>query len=329
MTKRYNSLAIYRIIAALAIIQFHIFFITYERDIPFEMLLSKGVQGLTALSGFLYAGKRIDNGAKFVIGATKKLLIPALVCLALMAIWNLGYFFSTGCSVNYFSLFIDSRAYNDAFLIQPGNYYYIIYIFVCYAITPLLKNKRYRRGIIIAAVLGELILSFAFGISIIVIPYLVGYILGEFSFEKYTDTKYRIKPLLLWLAIFAAAFALYSAVVLNTFGNAWILAKLHKLLLNLTSSAVGTASFFLFISLFKGLNRFGEPKLLLYTDRLGLVIFLMNQAFMCGGMDVCAYFDSIALDTALVYLFTLGSAALIDALLSLPAKMKEGKRAPQ
>ena len=54
MERRLNNLSIYRIIATICVLQFHIFYIIYDRSIPYEMLLSKGVQGLPALSGFLY-----------------------------------------------------------------------------------------------------------------------------------------------------------------------------------------------------------------------------------------------------------------------------------
>ena len=55
MAKRFNNLSIYRIVAALAVLVFHIFYIMIPRAIPYETLLSKFVQGLTALSGFLYS----------------------------------------------------------------------------------------------------------------------------------------------------------------------------------------------------------------------------------------------------------------------------------
>ena len=79
--KRFNNISLYRIIATLCILQFHIFYILYPRAIPYEMLLSKGVQGLTALSGFLYSQKLITDYKKFFKNNFVKLLIPAAICL--------------------------------------------------------------------------------------------------------------------------------------------------------------------------------------------------------------------------------------------------------
>ena len=62
--KRFNNISLYRLIATLCILQFHIFYILFARAIPYEMLLSKGVQGLTALSGFLYSQKLITDNIK-------------------------------------------------------------------------------------------------------------------------------------------------------------------------------------------------------------------------------------------------------------------------
>ena len=323
MSKRYNNLAIYRIIAALAIIEFHILFITADSAIPYETLLSKAVQGFTALSGLLYARKKIENPAPFILGVLKKLVIPALACFAFMAMWNLVYMLSTGAT-DYIALFFDRRVYNDALLVQPGNYYFILFIFICYAITPLLKSRHKLKTIVIAAT-AELIISFFFGLSIIIIPYIVGYLVGEHSFEEYTDAEYRIAPILTWTIATALSLLGYALLVSLEPPTAYVLERLYTLGKSITASAFGAASFFLITYLLKGLNRHDEPKILLYTDRLGLTIFLMNQAFLCGAMDLSGVFNSSVLNTVLVYVATIGSAILIDAVLSLFTKLL-GKR---
>jgi peptidoglycan/LPS O-acetylase OafA/YrhL len=321
MSKRFNNLAIYRVIAALAIIEFHILFITSDSAIPYETLLSKAVQGFTALSGLLYAGKRIENPRAFILGALKKLVIPALACFAFMAAWNLVYMLSTGAT-DYIALFFDRRVYNGALLVQPGNYYYVLFIFICYAITPLLKSRHKLKTVVIAAI-AEVLLSFFFGLSIIIIPYIVGYLIGERSFDRYTNTEYRIAPIVTWLILTALSLCGYALLVSVTPPCAYIIERLYTLGKGITSAAFGTASFFLMIYLLKGLNRFDEPKILLYTDRLGLTIFLMNQAFLCGAMDLSGVFDSPILNTLTVYVATIGSAMLIDAALSLLTKVKK------
>ena len=84
MKKRFTNLSIYRLIATICVLQFHIFFILYARAIPYETLLSKGVQGLTCLSGFLYSQKVITDNKKFILENFKKVIFPALVVFGIM-----------------------------------------------------------------------------------------------------------------------------------------------------------------------------------------------------------------------------------------------------
>ena len=138
--KRFDNLSIYRLIATICVLQYHVFFILYARDIPYETMLSKGVQGLTALSGFLYSQKAITDLKKFYLGNLKKIIIPAAVCFLFMAIWNLVAMFIMR-DYNYIGLFFGHRAFNDGLLFQPANYYYLGYIFIAYLITPILQRQ--------------------------------------------------------------------------------------------------------------------------------------------------------------------------------------------
>ena len=67
MKNKYWNLSLYRLLAIICAIQFHIFFILYSRDIPFETLLSAGVIGLTCLSGFLHSQKKIEDIKSFYL----------------------------------------------------------------------------------------------------------------------------------------------------------------------------------------------------------------------------------------------------------------------
>lgn len=313
MKPRLNNLSLYRIIATIAILQFHIFFILYERDIPFEMLMSKGVQGLTALSGFLYSRKKIEDGRAFLIKSAKKLLPPAILCFAIMALWNFVYMLIYGG--DYIALFFDHRAYNGALLVQPGNYYYILYIFICYAITPYLARNSKNRVVLTAAVAAvELTLGFLFGTSIIATAYLVGYLVGVKNYEAYTDRKYRLREFVIWGIVLALSFGIYALAVSLPALDGYLFSHLHALIKNITSASFGTATLFLVALLFKFLNGEKQYSLLKYTDSLSLNIFLLNQTFMCGAMNVFAWVDIKSLGILLVYLFTIVTAALVTLL---------------
>ncbi len=327
MKNRLNNLSLCRIIATVAILQFHVFFILYERDIPFEMLMSKGVQGLTALSGFLYSRKKIEDGRAFLLKSAKKLLPPAILCFLIMALWNLVYMLAAGG--NYIALFFDHRAYNGSLLVQPGNYYYILYIFICYAITPYLAKSRKSRVVLTATVaLVELAIGFLFGTSIIATAYLVGYIVGRRNYEAYTEGKYRLREPLVWAVILALSLGGYALAVGIPTAESYLLSHLHSLAKNITSAAFGTATFFLLAALLKFLNGERQYALLKCTDALSLNIFLLNQTFMCGAMNVAAWTDIKPLGIFLVYLFTVVTAILVT-LITPYITAKLGKSVPK
>ncbi len=313
MKKRLNNLSIYRLVATICILQFHLFFILYNRAIPYETLLSKGVQGLTALSGFLYSQKLITDYKKFYFGNLKKILVPAAVCLGVMAIWNLIYMFVMR-DWNYIGLFFGHRAYNNGLLVQPGNYYYIGYIFLCYLITPLLqRNDKWTVVAVVSTVAIELAVGYFWGPSIIATSYVVGYFVGKKWFKQLTDTetKFSVSHLLIWLGITAASVGIYIVLVEFSFSNGYGLTHLQDLLRNIMLSTFGVSSFFLIIHALRWTNKLPAIKPLMFTDKLTLIIYLFNQAFMCGAMDVSAYVGSIWAKTILVYIITIAFSVIV------------------
>ena len=312
MKKRLNNLSIYRLLATILVLQFHLFFILYARAIPYEMLLSKGVQGLTALSGFLYSQKVIKDNKKFILTNLKKILIPALVCFAIMAIWNLIYMFIFQ-SWNYINLFFDHRAYNNGLLVQPGNYYYILYIFICYLATPVLqRNNKWSVLVAVGLVSVELIIGFFLGSAIIGTSYIVGYYVGRKFFKTYTDVeeKFSIPHLLITLFITVAVVGLYILLVNYSFGDTYLLSHLHSLCSNIVMTIFGISSFFFLILVLKWTNRLPAIKPLIFTDKLSLIVYLFNQAFMCGAMNVARWVEPMWAKTILVYVFTLSFSVL-------------------
>ena len=129
MKTKFWNLSIYRIVATIAVLIFHIFYLLVAKDIPYPMLLSKGVQGLTAMSGFLYSQKLIENKKDFYLKNIKKLLIPALIVAVCIAIGNLTVMIiNNSWDINYFSMFVGNRPFDGRFITQLDNYYYIIYL---------------------------------------------------------------------------------------------------------------------------------------------------------------------------------------------------------
>lgn len=323
--KRLNNLSIYRLLATICILQFHVFFILYNKDVPYETLLSKCVQGLTALSGLLISQKLITDNKKFLLNNVKKILIPALICFAVMATWNLIYMFIFQ-EWNYISLFFGHRIFNNGLLVQPGNYYYIAYIIVCYAVTPILQRcdkwSALTSGIIIAF---ELIIGFFFGSSIIAFSYIAGYFIGKKLFSQLTDNKQKFSIRFFFIFLCTTALSLSSYILLTrySFGDSYGLLHIHSLLLNIASTSFGVSSFLLFIHLFRWTNNLPSLRILFFTDKLTLIIYLFNQAFMCGAMNVAIWVEPIWQKTILVYLFTITFSIAVHYISLLILKPKK------
>ena len=327
MKKRFTNLSIYRLIATICVLQFHVFFILYARAIPYETLLSKGVQGLTCLSGFLYSQKVINDNKKFFLGNAKKIIFPALVVFGLMALWNLIYMFIFQ-SWNYINLFVDYRAYNHGLLIQPGNYYYILYIMICYLITPILqRNDKWSVLISIAAVLIEFTVGFFFGSSIIACSYIVGYFLGKKLFGQLTNVeeKFSIKWFLIFLLGTLAAAGLYVVLVIYPIGGSYFLIHLDSLFRNILMTTFGMGTFLVIAHAFRWVNKFPSCKFLSFTDKISLNVYLFNQAFMCGAMNMAKIVEPMWAKTILVYVFTIAFSILAYYLYQLILKLTTKK----
>ena len=329
MKKRFTNLSIYRLIATICILQFHVFFILYARAIPYETLLSKGVQGLTCLSGFLYSQKVITDNKKFFLGNFKKIIFPALVVFALMALWNLVYMFIFQ-SWNYINLFVDYRAYNHGLLIQPGNYYYILYIMVCYLITPILqRNDKWSLLVSLGVVLIEFTVGFFFGSSIIACCYIVGYFLGKKLFGQLTNVeeKFSVGWFLIFLLGTLAAAGLYVVLVIYPIGGNYFLVHLNSLFINILMTTFGMGTFLVIAHAFRWVNKFPACPVLSFTDKISLNVYLFNQAFMCGAMNMAKVVDPMWAKTLIVYVFTIAFSILAYYLYQLILKLTT-KKAP-
>ena len=307
MKKRFNNLSIYRIVITILVLQYHVFYILYARAIPIETLLSKGVQGLTCLSGLLYSTKIISNYKKFYLDGVKKIIVPALVCFSLMAVWNLIYMLITR-NWDYLSLFTGRRAYNNGFLIQPGNYYYIAYIFACYLVTPILQKKNRWSVLVASLMIGiELVVGFFLGSAIIMTSYLVGYFLGKFIFKQLTDVeeKFNYKHFAIYLGATVASAGLYILLVFYPIGGNYFLERTNSLICNILMSTFGVVSFFLIAHALRWTNKYDTPKLFLFTDKISLNIYLFNQAFMVGAMNVAVWVNPMWAKYILIYVFTI------------------------
>ena len=302
--KRYYSLSLYRLIATILVLQFHIFFFCFPIDITNTIYLSKFLLGLTALSGFIFSSKKITSIKEFYLTRIKRLLIPAIIALILMVIWNLLFMLITHHH-DFISTFVGYRAYNHGLLIEPGNFYYIPYILFCYLITPFLDKKWWISLIIFVLVLGiETTFIIKVEPTYIATSYLIGYFAGKKFFNVYVD-KYQFKDLLhllIWSIIFVGSILLTHYMLV---GVIRIKGSLHYIIRGFSLMVFGVSTLFIFLLLSKFINRLQKIKFLDFTDKLTYEIFLLNQTFMCGAMNVTTYVSPMYLKTILVYIFTI------------------------
>ena len=296
MHPRYINLSIYRIIAALCILQFHIFYIMLNRDIPFEILLSKGVQGLMALSGFLYSQRVIKNVKGFYKNNFIKLIVPALICLSFILVWNVVAMFIMG-DYNFFGLLFSHRAYNDTLLFQPSNFYFIIVVFSAYLLTPVLQRKdKWTKLVLILVPVVEIILSYFLNYPISVSAYFIGYYVGKKFFHQYVDEnkRFSLPHFSVWFGILLTSLAVYILLVLFfPKGEGYFGIHTKDFLQGIVGFVFGVSTFFVIIQIFRELNKYRHGKFLAFTDKYTYFIYLFNQTFMIGSMNVAAYTEPI------------------------------------
>ena len=292
------------------------------------MLLSKGVQGLTALSGFLYSQKFITDKKKFYGGNLIKLLVPALICVAFMASWDVIYMAMT----NHWDwmMFATNRALDNRVITQADNYYYLAYIIVCYLITPVLqRNDKWSVVAVVGVIAIEVAVGFFFGPAMIAVTYVAGYYIGKKWFKTYTnpEEKYSFKALGLWALILLASVGCKILIETYQFGDSYFLSNLHTLTNNIIVTTFGVATLFFMLMALKPLNKFKGLPIFKYTDKLALIIYLMNQAFMCGAMDVRQWVNSEPFITILIYACTI--TASVGLLLLSDLVLKTINNRPQ
>ena len=292
------------------------------------MLLSKGVQGLTALSGFLYSQKLITDKKKFYGGNLIKLLIPALICLAFMASWDVIYM----AIANHWDwmMFATNRAFGGRIITQADNYYYLAYIIVCYLITPVLqRNDKWSVVAVVGVIAIEVAVGFFFGPAMIAVTYVAGYYIGKKWFKTFTDPqeKYSFKALGLWTLILLASIGSYILIQTYQFGDTYFLSNLHNLTNNIIVTTFGVATLYFMLMVLKPLNKYRGLRIFKYTDKLALIIYLMNQAFMCGAMDVRQWVEPVWLVTILIYVCTI--TASVGLLLLSDLVLKAINNRPQ
>ena len=325
--KRFHNLSLYRIVATVLVLQFHVFFLIFPRDIPYETLLRTFMLGLTALSGFLAGKRKVGDVKGFYLSKATKILLPAVFCFAFMALWILIYYLFHLDGSNYFELFMGERAYNHAAMFVAGNYYYLIFFAVCILITPVLERKDKWANLIVALVLiyeiaQSLFMTIPMDSNILVLPYVFGYYVGAKKYKDYTDESepFSIRTLMMLISGVILGLGMYIISHAVAFPEAYVYVLVQGALRGWGNFLVGTLGFFLVIYAFRFLNRFGKNPFFAFTDKISFVLFLMNHCFFLGGTSVVAWVEGIALQALLAYVVTIASSIALTYAYDLLSK---------
>ena len=175
MNRRYYNLSIYRLLAIFLVLQFHILFIVLPTDLGSWSILSKFIQGLTALSGLLMARKVVDDVKEFYWSRLKRLIIPLLAALLVMLLWNILYMLITG-NYDFAGTFIGYTSSNHRLMIEFGNFYYVLFVIGCYLLVPLFKRLKASKYVVLALAIGlESLTALFIGIALLTPNFLASY----------------------------------------------------------------------------------------------------------------------------------------------------------
>jgi hypothetical protein len=181
-------------------------------------------------------------------------------------------------------------------------------------ITPVLqRNDKWSVVAVVSVIAIEVAVGFFFGPAMIAVTYVIGYYIGKKWFKTFTnpEERFSFKALGLWTLILLASIGAYILIQTYSFGDAYFLKHLHDIVNNTIVTTFGVATLFFMLMVLKPLNKFKGLPLFKYTDKLALIIYLMNQAFMCGAMNITRWVEPMWLVTILIYVFTIISSILL------------------
>lgn len=318
MKNKLNNISFYRLVATILILVYHFFFLLEPYAIPYITLLSKCVQGLTMLSGMLYANKVIKDIKGFYKKNIIKIIIPAGVCVLLICIWNLTAFLAGPYRYdhNYLNTFVSLRPYNQSFLIQMGNFWYVPMIIGCYLLTPLIQKGFSKRGInfpkvlVITAIVVELTVGMLFNSPNMIMSYVIGYLFGKKHLEEHVDpnSSNKLNRVFIYLTITILMFGIYMFTNESGYLNSGILPILYitRLINQVSATFFGMSTFLLFISIFINMNKYKKnPIVFRFSDKYSYSFYLFNQAFMVGAMNVAKFGSNLIHSCWIVFSFTL------------------------
>lgn len=304
------SIQYLRVISMLMIVLCHI---VQQSTNPYIQITSQffsvGVFIFFAISGFLYGGKKLDNGENtyksWYINRWQKVLWPFYIFLIFLLLIYIILQKPIELK-NWLFQFLNLQGL-EIYVNGAEHLWFLTILAVCYLITPLLnewKKQKIRFSYIILLVLWIMVcvstyfINTQLGIYLIyLIVYILGYILGYKKPQIFSNKK---RILLCAAVVFAVCVRLLTRFL-------WDGTPLYNVLcVGITQSVISISMLLLFLSF-----KFREVKLINFFDSISYEIYLVHYMFIVGPLHIIGITGNLALDSLAVIGVSIVSAFLL------------------
>lgn len=314
MTRK-NNISLLRLFCTLSVLIFHLFFVFAPNNINFNYAyFAYGVQVLCFASGLLYSQKQITDVKEFYKKSILKLIIPCLIFIIfIFSLDAIILFIQNNFTWNNFvNSCLGYRVSNNGLLMQVANLWFIPVFLICYLLLPLFQKitEKNNASLILfpIIVITEMLLC----TPPVIYPFIFGYLIGKVRFNKIVDAQ----PKKFLQVTFNFIFVILCVVGVIIIQNVPSKNAFFSFLKSFFSSFFqGTISVFIantFLIMFQFINRFNFfNKFFSYADKLCLNIYIANQAFMIGIINLWGLTNNIFIDALIIIFETILSAVIV------------------
>ena len=309
------SISIIRLISMILIISCHIL---QGLKLEAAFWVNVGVQMFFFISGFLYGTKDIDDVKSFYKKRFKRIIIPYIIILIIMLLMeyivkNKSYAVDViiGNLLGLQSFFGRVKTLTHT--------WFISYIIICYAITPIIQKVQLNnvKGIafvrkLICICLFISILSY-FKVTYIIAPWICNYIIGYFYsryFKKYEHKSMKFNIAFVIITLLLLIFRII--VQYNIINVSWpeIISNNITLIKQWSHVLLGCS---ICIILYKGLSllKLKYDIVLKWNDKVSYCIYLVHQIFILYYFSLLKLTPNLALNIIIIFVASILSGAVL------------------
>lgn len=300
------TISVIRFISLLMIISCHIL---QGLGMEAAFWVNVGVQMFFFISGYLYGFKDIENAKEFYINRLKRILIPYIMIFIIMLIIEYLYSNTIYASSTIVCNLLGLQSFCGA-LITLTNTWFISYILICYAITPLLQKinlKSMSEGNFIKSVL--LIVLFIQILSLckvtnVIAPWICNYVIGYYYsryYKKCNNSDTKIFSLFITFTFLLLIFRIILQYKLFGIQFPQFILIGAPLIKQWSHVLLGCS---ICVILYKILSKFNIKNnfILKFSDKYSFYIYLVHQIFILNYFSLLKFTDSLVLNIIIIFL---------------------------